>query len=227
MQKSGIVVFDIDGTLTDSVGIHQEAFLEAMESFEFPALRTDWTTYRHHSDRGIFEEAWAEAGFGGIAPVELLEERLLPLFEAAVARRPIPEIKEIDGAADMLSGLARTKWAVGFATGSLAGPTMAKLEALGIDASAEVVVTASEFADRDDIVGAAISRVGVRHGLDTSVPIISVGDGLWDLKTARALGLRFLGIGAGAKGKALREAEDGVPVFDDWRWGHGVLDAAR
>ncbi|HHC30077.1 MAG TPA: HAD family hydrolase, partial [Rhodobacterales bacterium] len=35
MQKTGIVVFDIDGTLTDSVGPHQEAFLEAMESFDF------------------------------------------------------------------------------------------------------------------------------------------------------------------------------------------------
>lgn len=227
MKKTGIVVFDIDGTLTDSVGVHQEAFLAAMESFGFPALRTDWAGYRHHSDSGIFAEAWAEAGFAGTAPVAALEERLSPLFEAAVARRPIPEIREIGGAVQMLAGLAETKWAVGFATGSFAGPAVAKLAAVGLDAGAEVMVTASEFASREEIVGAAIARIGARHGLDTSVPVVSVGDGLWDLKTARALGVRFLGIGAGARGKLLRDAEAGLAVFDDWRWGHAVLDAAR
>lgn len=227
MQKTGIVVFDIDGTLTDSVGPHQEAFLEAMESFDFPALRTDWASYRHHCDSGIFKEAWAEAGLAGAAPVAVMEERLLARFEAVVARQPIPEIKEIDGAGAMLSALAKTEWAIGYATGSFAGPAAAKLAAVGIDAGAEVVVTASEFSTREDIVSAAISRIGARYGLDRSVPVISVGDGLWDLKTARALGLRFFGIGKGARGKVLRDAAEGVPVFDDWRWGHGVLRAAR
>lgn len=42
MTGSRIAVFDIDGTLTDSVALHQVAFLEAVASFVFPHLDTDW-----------------------------------------------------------------------------------------------------------------------------------------------------------------------------------------
>ena len=55
-MKTSIAVFDIDGTLTDSVALHQAAFAEALQTFGFPALEMDWPNYQHHSDSAIFLE---------------------------------------------------------------------------------------------------------------------------------------------------------------------------
>ena len=41
-SADSIIVLDIDGTLTDSVRPHQIAFEQALRSFPFPALSTDW-----------------------------------------------------------------------------------------------------------------------------------------------------------------------------------------
>jgi len=45
--------------------------------------------------------------------------------------------------------------------------------------------------------------------------VISIGDGLWDLETARRLGYDFVGIGSGDKEAALTQA--GAQVFPDFR----------
>jgi len=66
-----IVIFDIDGTLTDSVAQHQSAFESAVR----PSLRTDWSSYTHHTDSAIFEQAWEEARFEGRADLSKLESQ--------------------------------------------------------------------------------------------------------------------------------------------------------
>lgn len=46
MKKDCILVLDIDGTLTDSVSMHQEALLGAMQALNLARLNTDWGSYR-------------------------------------------------------------------------------------------------------------------------------------------------------------------------------------
>lgn len=223
MKKSAIVVFDIDGTLTDSVGVHQDAFAETLESFGFPDLNTDWASYRHHTDSGIFAEAWERAGFAGAADVTALEARFTPRFHAAAARRPIAEIS---GAAGLLSALEDTPWAVAFATGSLADAARAKLAVTGCDADTAILVTASEFHTREAIVAAAVDRVRQAHGIEPGGRVVSVGDGLWDLTTARALRLAFIGIATGAKADALRRADPACALHRDLSAGLAILGRA-
>jgi beta-phosphoglucomutase-like phosphatase (HAD superfamily) len=50
-----LVVFDIDGTLTASVNVHQIAILRALERFGLQEIDTDWGSYLHFTDSWIFQ----------------------------------------------------------------------------------------------------------------------------------------------------------------------------
>ncbi|MBN9332765.1 HAD family hydrolase [Devosia sp.] len=217
---NSIVVFDIDGTLTDSVAVHQKAFEAGMRRFEFPALDTNWSSYRHHTDTGIFEEAWAKAVRPGPADFTRLEAQFVDDFDRELS---LAAIAEIAGAGAFVESLPQAGWLPVFATGSLRHGALAKLAALGIDYDPDLLVTASEFRTREDIVSAAITRGCEKHGF---VPqrVVSIGDGIWDYHTANALSLDFIGIGVGPKADVLRDL--GARVHDDFALGLGILNQA-
>ena len=212
MPDSNIIVFDIDGTLTDSVQVHQSSLETALESFNFPALRTDWGSYRHHSDSAIFSEAWEEAGFKGKADIKCLELAFATAYDHE--RRQI-SLQEVAGVHDFMSWLNATTWTRVFATGSLRHGAMDKLSAIGIDGNAEVLVTASELETREDIVFRAVEEGCRRNGADIPSRVISIGDGTWDMKTAHNLGYEFIGIDFMRNKKIFSDL--GVPVFRNFR----------
>lgn len=201
MFKENIAVLDIDGTLTDSIVQHQKAFERALISFGFPALRTDWSAYRHHSDSGIFAEAWEDARWQHAPDLKRLEESFIEAFDTEIGIAPL---LPITGAPEFLIALERSSWIPVFATGSLRHGALRKLACLNVDYDADLLVTASDYVTREDIVSNAIERAKVKHGISGVDRIVSIGDGIWDIKTARNLGLEFLGIGFGEKGEKLR-----------------------
>jgi len=222
MSKHSIVVLDIDGTLTDSVSQHQKAFERTLRSFPFPALRTDWSTYRHHSDSGIFEEAWDEAGWHYAPEHGLLEERFKREFDAVLQSDPI---SAITGAGQFLASLSESRWVPVFATGSLRHGAFRKLACLDVAYDEEMLVTASEFSTREDIVSNAILRAKRKYGIEAPERIVSIGDGVWDLKTARNLDLEFLGIGFGEMAELLNSL--GARVYPDFNDGLAMLARQR
>ena len=85
---------------------------------------------------------------------------------------------------------------------------------LGLAAEDYVVVTASEFCTREDLVENAVSRGCAGHGVGRPAQVLSIGDGIWDLKTALHLGYDFLGIGTGPKADQMRDLK--AVVYDDF-----------
>ena len=75
------------------------------------------------------------------------------------------------------------------ATGGWRRPILAKLAAAGIDITGLPFASADDAIARSDIFGLAMARAG---GCDRAVLI---GDGVWDVVTARQLGTGFLGVG--------------------------------
>ncbi|GAA6203172.1 HAD family hydrolase [Aquicoccus sp. SU-CL01552] len=204
-----VAIFDIDGTLTDSVRQHQTAFEQALRAFDFPALCTDWASYRHHSDSAIFEEAWEDAGWGSLPDHPALEQSYAIAYDEAVRHLPVDEIA---GASAFIAHLKASGWGVAFATGSLRHGALHKLSVLGIDGNGEALVTASEARTREQIVSEAVTLVRS----DGETPrVVSFGDGLWDLKTAQNLGFEFFGIGSGSKAEALKAR--GATVHSNFR----------
>lgn len=87
-----------------------------------------------------------------------------------------------------------TQWVACFATGSFRYGALRKLDALTSPTDLDLLVTASEHQTREEIVSASIERARQKHSMSEVDRVLAIGDGLWDLLTARNLGLEFLGI---------------------------------
>jgi phosphoglycolate phosphatase-like HAD superfamily hydrolase len=77
--------------------------------------------------------------------------------------------------------------------------------------------SADDAIDRVDILRMAIQRAGQHCGQDTFENVVYVGDGVWDVRAAKALGIGFLGLAAGHKaGRLMKEGASCVlPDFSD------------
>lgn len=96
------------------------------------------------------------------------------------------------GAKALLDHLASTAGVtVAIATGDWRPTITFKLGCAGIDVSRFVVATASDAPRRADIIRLAAERAG--RPIEDAV---YVGDGVWDLRACRQLGIPFIGTGA-------------------------------
>lgn len=119
-QKTSILILDIDGTLTDSVTMHQEAFLQALNALDIPRLDTNWGGYLQHTDTGILAEATARAGLPKKSQqqVSAFEADLTQRFLRLLSARPLQEIK---GARQLTEYAAPSKWGVVYALAGCEG----------------------------------------------------------------------------------------------------------
>ncbi len=216
MKKDCILVLDIDGTLTDSVPMHQEALLGAMQALGLARLNTDWGSYPHHTDTGIFAHAMAENGVETLSSDKAanFERDLDARFATLLAERGL---REVPGARALVLAAAQTRWGVVFATGGIRSVSQRKLRAVGIDFAEETLLTSSEHASRRNLVEAAVSRAMHVYGIPNPQAVTSIGDGLWDLRVAGELGIGFVGVGSpdSPSGRLLRA--HGATVFNDLR----------
>lgn len=184
-----LVVFDIDGTLTDTNAIDAEAFTRAVcEHLGIAAIADDWSRYDDVTDAAIFDTLCIEhRGRGaGESDVARVQELLLTHFDRASRDSFGP----ISGAPELLAAVrASAQWTAAFATGAWACSARYKLQAAGID-DHWPLASADDARDRATIVRTAIARAGGPFDR-----IILVGDAEWDVATARRLRLPFVAVG--------------------------------
>ncbi len=202
-------LFDLDGTLVDSVYQHVLAWRQALE-----AEGIELSVWRIHRKIGMS---------GGLFTNMLLRETGLTIDAERIARlrrhhaeayrRLAVDVRPLPGAQELLAFLtdAGIPWAIA-TSGRMetAGPV---LERLGIDLSRTPVVTRDQvrYAKPDpDLFLAAAERLGVPVE-NTSV----VGDSVWDMLAARRA--RALGIGLLSGGYGLEELEraSAYRVYED------------
>ncbi|MHC4948756.1 MAG: HAD family hydrolase [Planctomycetota bacterium] len=206
---SHLIVFDIDGTLTDTSAVDDRCFARAADDvLGVDVHGADWTAFAHVTDPGIAQEL-IERHHPGAEPATLhaaLERRFMALLEEAIAADP-DACRPIAGAADLLAGLtARADVAVSMATGAWRASAELKLRHGGLDRFDVPLATASDDRGRPAIVRRAARLAAARHGIDGFDRVTSVGDGLWDVHAAAAVGCRFVGRGTGAAARRLEAA---------------------
>ena len=202
-------VFDLDGTLVDSVYQHVLAWREALA-----AEGIELSVWRIHRKIGMS---------GGLLTNILLRETGLPLDAALMERlrarhtsafmKYVPDIRPLPGATALVAELkqAGIPWAI--ATSGRMETAQPALESLGVDPQRAVVVTRDQvqYAKPDpDLFLAAAERLGV------SIDAVSVvGDSVWDMLAARRA--RALGIGllSGGYGEEELERAGAYRVYED------------
>lgn len=208
-HKTKLAIFDIDGTLTDSVPIHKSAFTRALLHIGVEHLDSNFNGYKHHTDSYIARTAYEKTG----KPFEENTfEQLSQKLTHLIAQSSISEINGAKKALDFWD--TETEYWTVFATGSLKEPALFKLQQIGVNPKPWQLVTADDFQSREEIVNQAISLAHQHTGVAQFEHIISIGDGLWDLRTAQNLNLDFMGIGP--IHKEVLAANGCVLHFDNW-----------
>jgi len=194
-HESGLAfLFDLDGTLVDSVYQHVLAWHEALDAAGIPL--SVWRIHRRIGmSGGLFTNALLREMGRPIAP-GLIEQ--LRRDHAAAFNRNVGSVAPLPGARELLATLTEqaVPWAIA-TSGRLetAAPLVAKL---GVDPAQVPVVTRDQvrYAKPDpDLFVTAAERLGV-----DIVNAVVVGDSVWDLlaaRRARALGVGLLSGGYG------------------------------
>ena len=209
MRIETAYLFDLDGTLVDSVYQHVLAWKAALD-----AEAIELSVWRIHRKIGMS---------GGLFTNQLLRETGFDIDPARIDRlrrahaeaynRYGHDIRPLPGARELLAWLTDAGIAWAIATSGRMETAAINLEALGVDPDKIPVVTRDrvKYAKPDpDLFMAAAARLGV--AIERS---IVVGDSIWDMLAAtrcRALGVGLLSGGYGAD--ELRQA-GAIRVYDD------------
>ena len=194
MTSQPAFLFDLDGTLVDSVYTHVLAWRAALE-----AAGIGLAVWRIHRRIGMS---------GGLLVNALLRETGAPISPEQVARiqhlhaqeyaRQVSTLRPLPGARELLAYLTDrgVPWTI--ATSGRMESARPALDVLGVDERVRVVTRDQvEHAKPDpDLFLAAAERLGV--DIESSVV---VGDSIWDLlaaRRARALGVGLLSGGYGS-----------------------------
>ncbi len=186
-------LFDLDGTLVDSVYQHVLAWREALEEIGFPLA-----VWRIHRRIGMS---------GGLLAQALVREtgrRLTPeetdrvqLRHAEIFARHAPQVQPLPGAKELLAHLLKVRIPFAIATSGRIKAAKPTLDMLEVDPGVPIVTRDQvERAKPDpDLFLAAANTLGVsiEHAA-------VVGDSVWDLlaaRRARALGIGLLSGGYG------------------------------
>jgi phosphoglycolate phosphatase-like HAD superfamily hydrolase len=187
-----LIVFDIDDTLTKSEDQHQLAYINAMKEIGITEINQNWGEYLHHTDSYILKKNY-ENNFADKFDLNLINNFEIRMTEIMQTLEPV---KEIDGAKKFVDFLrTNKKYALAFATGSLLQPAFLKLEQAGIWHDKNLVAASNQFYKREQIVTDAIEKAKQYYNIEKFENIISIGDGIWDMKTAKNLNVKFIGVG--------------------------------
>jgi phosphoglycolate phosphatase-like HAD superfamily hydrolase len=191
LKKKSLIVFDIDGTLTDSVIQHQKAFTETLLEIGVSKINSEYKSFKHHTDSFIAKEIYEHNQNKSFSKDKIQQ------FEKGLTERiNLLNFKEIKGAKELVEKLQKyTEFGVCYATGSLRKPAEHKLNSIGIEFQDWQLVASDKIYERENIVDKAIKNATKNYEVERFERIISVGDGLWDLLTAENLKLEFIGVG--------------------------------
>jgi phosphoglycolate phosphatase-like HAD superfamily hydrolase len=211
-----LVVFDVDGTLTETIGVDGECFVRSMaEVFGFEDVNTDWSSYRHATDSGILLEVHQMRTGRGPLVSEVIRFRKHFVTRLTQAWHESP-FAAVPGAAECISALSESEgYRVALATGGWRDSARLKMASAGMCYDDHPSASADDSIERETIISIARQRAIERHGEFERV--VYVGDGVWDARACRNLELPFIGIGTGEQAKRLRQegAAHVLPDFGD------------
>ncbi len=210
-RSSTAFLFDLDGTLVDSVYQHVLAWKEALDQ-----EGVDLSVWRIHRKIGMSGGLFANILLRETG-LDITEDRLerLRVRHAEAYNRQAREnpIKPLPGARELLAFLGEQgiPWAI--ATSGRMETAAPNIAALGVDPNVVPVITRDlvRHAKPDpDLFIAAADRLGI-----DIVHSLVVGDSIWDMlaaQRARALGIGLL---SGGYGQGELERSGAFRVYDD------------
>lgn len=203
------IIFDIDGTLIDSMRFDSDLYLRAVkEVFGDVQIHEDWSKYMNATDPGILHQIIQENHISKAQKKSLqVRIRFGELMASHLKRIPC---KPIRGAIKVVNDICENPdYFIGFATGGWGHTATMKLHSAGFSNNNIPLFSGDHHHTRIGIMKACKEHISP-YGKDT----VYVGDCIWDLEAALELNWSFIGIG-----KRLKErAEVWISDYTDKNW---------
>jgi len=188
------LIFDLDGTLIDTVYAHVFSWQRALAEAGFAI--DGWRIHRRIGmSGGLFTRAVArEIG----RAISLQEAELVQRRHGELFREFLPERRPLPGAKELLAFLRAENIIFGIATSGRRPEIDASLAALGLDSGTAVVERGdvARAKPEPDLFLACQKKLGVE-----AHECYVVGDAVWDLLAARRAGMLSVGLLSGGYGE--------------------------
>jgi HAD superfamily hydrolase (TIGR01509 family) len=214
---AGALIFDLDGTLVDTVYAHVFAWQRALAEEGMPI--DGWRIHRRIGmSGGLFTRGVARE-VGRELSVEEIEA--IQLRHGAIFRELLPERRPLPGARELLAHLRGEGILHGIATSGRRPEIDLSLDALGVGADTVVVDRGSvaRAKPEPDLFLACQAALGVGPE-----ECYVVGDAVWDLLAARRAGMLSVGLLSGGYGSDELLSAGAFRVYDDAAELHRSLD---
>jgi HAD superfamily hydrolase (TIGR01549 family) len=211
------LIFDLDGTLVDSVYAHTLAWQKSLSDFAMQSPA--WTIHRRIGMSGkLLVKAIAREQRRTLSDseIERLAEHHAHLFhEFAPTCAPLP------GAVELLNYLARSKIAHGIATSGKRAEIENSLQALSLSSSTLIVDgdMVREVKPEPDLFLLCQQKLKVERS-----DCLIVGDAVWDIHAARRSGILSVGLLSGGFGEQELYNAGAMRVYRDTRALHEGID---
>ncbi len=190
------IIFDIDGTLIESMAVDTELYFSSIREILGPVVfRDPLSDYDHVTDSGILAQVLDENGHAfddGVAAA------IQSVFVDKINRHIKSEgqFPAIDGAVEFVAkARASGDTRVAIATGGWRQSALLKLESAGFDIDGIPLATSDDAPSRIEIMRTALASLGRNFE-----SITYFGDAEWDRRACRSLGWNFVAVGPGLGG---------------------------
>jgi HAD superfamily hydrolase (TIGR01549 family) len=209
MRPQTSFIFDLDGTLTDSVYQNVAAWKEALDAEDIPLAM--WRIHRKIGMSGglMLKTLSRETGLQISAEqAERLSERHAAAYEALQHQiTPLPGVRELLDTLDK----ENLKWSI--ATSGGKDTAQINLNALGLDADAICLVTRDD-ADYGKPDPALFLAAAAKMGTHIDECLV-IGDAVWDMLAARRCKATGIGLLSGGYDISELERAGALRVYED------------
>ena len=209
-----LVIFDIDGTLTQTMNADAECFVRSLADVcGFTDVDTDWSRYKHATDSGVFHEIFKARAGRSPSPIESSQFRqhFVGLLAQASSEAPFAPVTGVSRLLSRLAGSAEHR--VALATGAWRDSARLKMASADLCYDDYPAASSDDALDRESIIRLSMRRAAERYGGFSDA--VYVGDGVWDARACRSVGIPFIGVGTDGGVERLA-AEGAVCVFPDF-----------
>ncbi len=190
------IIFDIDGTLVDSMKFDSNLYIIAVkEAIPGVLIHDDWGKYANVTDAGILNQVISENNISNAIEItSRVRTRFGELIKDRLESNPC---KPVLGAIEAVDELCKNKnYAIGFATGGWRHTALMKLQSAGFTIDKTTLFSSDDHHERAGIMNCCKNSIS-----PNSADVVYIGDAEWDVKAAVKLKWGFIGIGQRLKGK--------------------------
>jgi len=188
------LIFDLDGTLVDSVYAHVLAWQQALA--EMGLMLDGYRLHRHVGSSGSLIVRFAQRETGHDLSAD--QAATVHRRHEEIFRQIVPRPRPLPGAMEMFRALRAAKIPHAVATASYRPLIDASLDAIGIGPEIAVVEGKGQLHGKPepDLFVAAGRQLGV-----AAAECVAVGDAVWDHVAARRAGMMSVGVLTGGYGE--------------------------